>query len=295
MAAPSPVGRERAKALLRRLHLLTVVDRVRLQLWRRRMRAANAAFTRDHPGFAVPPPELAFDAYGHVDWTGYLRSGEQQASAIAEVVAALIPSGPLTVLEWGCGPGRVIRHLPRLLGQRAKVIGADYNEQSIAWDRENLAGITFHVNGLAPPLELPDASVDVAVAISVVTHLSESMQLAWAREIRRVLRPGGFWLCTTQGEAFARMLANPKDRVALAEGEPVTLAGDREGKKYFLALQPERYVRERLLVDFVGVRRLRTSRMELDFFEQDTWIAWRDPVPRGTDEVLAGLVSPSSR
>lgn len=241
------------------------------------MRQANAHFVLANPGFPIPPEDLAFDAFGHVDWAGYRRSGEVQAAAIAEILQAAHAAPDVAVLEWGCGPGRLLRHMPGLLGERAQLSGCDYNERSIAWDQANLSGIRFFTNALQPPLAAPSESYDAVYCVSVFTHLSEGMQLAWAAELARVLRPGGLLLCTTQGDAYREQLETAEQRAAYDSGEAVTLGNYREGKKYYLAFHPERFVREQLLAEFSGVRRMRTARLQLEFFRQDTWVGWKPP------------------
>lgn len=257
-----------------------MVDRVRFAGLRRRLRASNDAFIAANPEFALPPADLAFDALGHVDWAGYRETGELQAAGIAEVIRTTHPEGPIAVLEWGCGPGRLIRHMPSLLtGQNPTLVGADYNSRSIEWNREHLAGIAFVQNDLHPPLDLPADRFDVIYCVSVFTHLSEDVQLAWASELLRVLKPGGLLICTTQGDAFRRMLVTPSEHARYDAGEVVVLGNYREGRKYFLAIHPERFVRDKLLAAYAGVRQIRTRAMAHDFFQQDTWIGWKAPLP----------------
>lgn len=281
--------KRRAKRLIRQAHLLPLAEAVRFRRRRAFMKQANADFVRANPSFPTPPEDLAFDAYGHVDWAGYRRSGEVQAAAIAEILRAAAPRPDVAVLEWGCGPGRLLRHMPGLLGEQAQLCGCDYNARSIEWDRANLPGIRFLTNGLQPPLDLPDASFDAVYCVSVFTHLSEEMQLAWSRELARVLRPGGFLLCTTQGDAYRDQLETSDQRAAYDAGQAVVLGNYREGQKYYLAFHPQRFVRERLLAGFVGVRRMRTARLQVEFFRQDTWVGWKPPADAAGDAALAQL------
>jgi hypothetical protein len=77
----------------------------------------NAQFRSRHPGFAVPPLYLLWDAQSHTDYALYKHSGEETAAAYWELIrshVALSASVDRHVCEWGCGPGRVIRHLPAL-------------------------------------------------------------------------------------------------------------------------------------------------------------------------------------
>ncbi|MEZ5977443.1 MAG: class I SAM-dependent methyltransferase [Planctomycetota bacterium] len=232
---------------------------------------------------STPPAHLAFDALNHVDWNTYLESGRLHARLLAELIAEELPEGPLRILEWGCGPGRLIRHMGEALApRRVELVGSDYNEQSIAWCRANLQGIDFRVNGLMPPLNAEEGSFDAVYNFSVFTHLSEDAQLAWARELFRVLRPGGVLVCTTHGDRHRFLLASDDDRSAYESGRTVVKGNYREGRKWFLAFHPPEYVRGRLLADFEDVRGLEVDPQRANMTQQ-IWIA-RKPaaVPAGS-------------
>ncbi len=188
---------------LRRHGLLQTADRLKLAVARLGLHGRNRRFRLAHPDFPVPPASLAFDAYNTIDWQAYRDVGLEQAQVFAGLIALGAPAGRLRILEWGCGPGRLIRHMARLLAPRvASLAGADYNPHSIAWCRANLPGIAFFDNGLMPPLPAEPGSFDVVYCFSVLTHLSVAVQTAWIAELRRVLAPGGLLICTTHGEHF---------------------------------------------------------------------------------------------
>jgi SAM-dependent methyltransferase len=273
---------------LRAAGLLTLVEHGRLVSRRATARAANRRFAREHPDFAIPPAELMFDALAHIDLAGYRASGMQHATGVARIVDAAFPDGPLELLEWGCGPGRLIRHMPSLLASHpARIVGSDYNPRTVRWCAEHLDGIAFVQNGLRPPLPLAGARFDVAYCISVFTHLSEDVQLAWADELRRVLKPGGLLICTTQGDNYRHLLADPGERARYAAGEVVVQGNYAEGRKWFLAIHPDRFIRERLLGGYTGVQRI-SAPTEYGF-AQDMWVAWKDVVPEGRGSALERL------
>src|SRR5689334_9493315 len=71
-----------------------------------------------------------------------------------------------SILDFGCGCGRLLRHLRARPGTR--VVGCDIDAESIEWCRANLAGngiecVHAHVE---PPLPFDDAAFDLAIAIS---------------------------------------------------------------------------------------------------------------------------------
>ncbi len=97
---------------------------------------------------------------------------QRLARFVAGLVRAHLDRPSPRICEWGCGPARTIRHLAGELADRTPVLfGTDYNSETIAWCRRNIAGVTFEVNGLEPPLPFPAAWFDAVYALSVFTHL----------------------------------------------------------------------------------------------------------------------------
>jgi len=235
------------QALLRRTRLLAPVMAARYAAEVAAGYPANRRFARDHPDVATPPARLSFDAYGHVSNERYLRRGREVAAEVAAHVRRHVPAPEPAVLEWGCGCARVLRHLPDLL-PGSRLVGSDYNPASVEWCRANIDGIRFELNGLAPPLPFDDAAFDFVLALSVLTHLSEPMHVVWFDELRRVTRPGGVILVSTHGEALRPQLL-PEEDEAFRQGELVVRrdGGVDEGKRMYLAFQPEPFMRGRLL------------------------------------------------
>jgi SAM-dependent methyltransferase len=232
----------------------------------------NRRFLRAHAGFAVPPASLAFDAYNHVDWKSYFEIGARHAQVFAGVIRENMPRRPLAVLEWGCGPGRLIRHMRELLGESGiSLTGSDVNGRSIAWCRENLPGISFLVNDFCPPIQLPDDSFDVIYNFSVFTHLSEQAQKDWARELWRLLKPGGLFICSTHGAYYKDRIGGKADERRFDSGRVVVKTNYEEGKKWYLAIHPDAYVRGELLRDFDEVRKIALGPDAL--MRHDIWVA----------------------
>ena len=110
------------------------------------------------------------------------------------------PAKGVTILDWGCGHGRVTRHFIQNWPE-ARVCGTDIDAENIAWCRRNLDAKSFSVAPLWPPLSYREGSFDAVFAISVMTHLTAEAQEAWLAELVRILKPGGLALLTFSGLA----------------------------------------------------------------------------------------------
>jgi SAM-dependent methyltransferase len=106
----------------------------------------------------------------------------------------------ITVLDWGIGCGRIAVPLKRGFMSAAIVIGRDVDKVNVEWCKTNLPDIEVDVCDFYPPIDLESSSVDLIYGISVMTHLTEGAQLAWLKDLRRVLNPGGICILTTHGE-----------------------------------------------------------------------------------------------
>ena len=144
------------------------------------------------------------------------------------------------MLDFGCGSGRVLRHWRDL--ERVEIYGTDYQHRLIEECRHVAPFVRLSVNQLDPPLPFADAFFDLVYSFSVFTHLDERQQLLWRDEIRRVLRPGGVLVMSTQGPAFMDRM-NPTERARFEAGGVVCQRRDYRGENICQTYHPERYVR----------------------------------------------------
>lgn len=261
----------RLKRAVRETGALAPLDLLRYWLCRARLRPANAAFVRAHPGFALPPAALAYDAYSAPEWPFYKRSGEEEAAFVASIFKRYaVRSGPQAILDWGCGPGRIIRHLKAHFPE-CEITGSDYNRGSIDWCSATLPGFVWTTNELLPPLNAFSGSYDFVYGASVLTHLSAEAARAWIDEIHRVTRSGAVVVLTTHGDAFRELLL-PEERARYDSGLFVDRKLGREGKRDFAAFHPVSWARGLFASNF-AILAHRTGGWPTS--RQDVWILRR--------------------
>ncbi len=93
-------------------------------------------------------------------------------------------------LDWGAGPGRVALPLARVIAPGLRVTATDVDAFNVAHGRARFPDIAFVEAPFLPPLPFADGTFDAIYGVSVLTHLTESAQFAWLKELRRLVRPG---------------------------------------------------------------------------------------------------------
>ena len=219
---------------------------------------SNAGYRRRGApdGLPIPPQDLLFLVAGTSSISWFLEGGARAADTVR---AAMERRGVAfdsleAILDFGCGCGRVLRHWHDL--PRGHVFGTDYSPKLAQWCSQNLPFARVGINQLAPPLAYGDETFDLVYAFSVLTHLTQELQVPWVRELSRIIRPGGHLLISTHGDAYAARL-NPDESKRFAAGELVVKNNvDAPGSNTCAAYHPLAYVRDRLasgleLVEFV--------------------------------------------
>jgi len=157
-----------------------------------------------HQGL-IPPRR--FRQVGGGDFT---EIGQRWVSELKEL-AGLRPSG--AVLDIGCGSGRIAIPLLDYLDERGTYHGFDVVPEWVAWCQEHISRRNpwfefaraevrnAKYNPSGPPASqyrfpYEAESFDVAMAISVFTHLTMADLRNYVAEAGRVLKPGGRLLAT---------------------------------------------------------------------------------------------------
>ncbi len=230
----------------------------------------NSAFIKNNPLLTLPPSYLLFESY-KLNYKDYYQDGFETANWILNLFTPYIDlSKPIKILDWGCGPSRVVRHLPQLLMPGSVIYGSDYNTKTIEWNTKNVTGVQFIQNNLAPPLEIESSSLDAVYSISVFTHLSENLFQPWLQELLRIIRTDGILIITLHGDAF-RIKLNEKEQIDFNSGNAIVHKSNIEGHRSFGAFHPKQYV-ERYIVNYFKIEKIIPGELINGIPQQDTWI-----------------------
>ena len=257
--------------LLRRLYLLQLFDYLRYLFDLKKNQPSNKIFVENNPNFRLPPPVLAYDAYGHTNWNSYYSTGREHAQYISNLIKEnVVNKQSITICEWGCGPARILRHIPLFFTDHSiHLYGFDYNPRTIQWCHNNISNITFKHNLLSPPLPQESDAFDCLYCLSVFTHLSHERHFQWIRELSRVVRPNGLIILTTHGDlARANLLSHETQEYDA--GKLVVRGMVKEGRRTFVAFHPPSFIRYELLRDFTVISHITNPIPQS--LTQDIWV-----------------------
>ena len=247
-----------AKSILRKLRLIGLVWNSTL------LASAVVSFPRNirlwrasaEDGQLIPPLKCIAAVTGSCDVKWFLESGKLALRSIAEALNrnGLQMDDFQKILDFGCGCGRVIRHLGKKY--KGQIYGTDMNSQLVMWSDQNLRFASFGKNGLSPPLKHLDETFDFVFALSVFTHLSEPLQVSWIKELSRVLRQGGYLLITTHSARDIEGRLSEAETARFNRGHLIVHGEDLTGTNLCTAYHPMEFIREKLisgfsLIDFV--------------------------------------------
>jgi len=154
----------------------------------------------------IPTEDLRIWVGPFTDLAAFITSGEQMVSGI--VTSCGLMEGD-SVLEVGCGCGRLARALATRLGSRARYEGLDVAKRLLDWcTRElhpRLPNFGFHwaevyarahnpggtVRAASFQFPYPASVFDLAVCASLFTHMLSDGTENYVTEIARCLRPAG--------------------------------------------------------------------------------------------------------
>ncbi|MTE25993.1 class I SAM-dependent methyltransferase [Winogradskyella ouciana] len=263
------MNKAKISTLLRQFKLIYLTDLIRFRIQKYKHSKANAAFKKKHPNVKLPPDYLMYESF-QMNYDKYYNGGLQMAKSLTDHFKNHIELENKRILDWGCGPGRIIRHMPKVINKGCEFFGTDYNEKSIAWCSKNLPGIHFNKNELTASLPYEDDSMDVIYGISIFTHLSEQMHYDWFNELYRVLKPNGIMLLTMQGDNF-KIKLNDSELKLYDQGNIVVRGNVKEGHRTYSAFHPKAFVQS-LFSKTEVLEHIVQSSEHKSWVPQDIWI-----------------------
>lgn len=117
-------------------------------------------------------------------------------------IITLLPRGPGTVLDVGCGNGFLTS---KLATQGFEVIGLDESEDGVALARASYPNIRFEVCSAYTDFRKLFGEVDIVVASEVIEHLYQPQR--FLENAFHVLKPGGAIILTTPYHGYLKNLA----------------------------------------------------------------------------------------
>lgn len=228
--------------LLRTFGLIYFTDWIRFHIEKIKNKKENKDFKKNHPNVVLPPDYLMYESF-QINYKKYYTDSIETAKWLTNHFKKHIELKNVKVLDWGCGPGRIIRHLPEIIGNDSEYYGTDYNSKTITWCHQNLKGISFNQNTLKATLPYSDEFFDIIYGISVFTHLSEQMHYEWYNELFRILKPKGIMFFTTQGDNFKIKLTDTEVQ-DFNNGLLIVRGKVKEGHRTYSAFQPKKFMME---------------------------------------------------
>jgi SAM-dependent methyltransferase len=101
----------------------------------------------------------------------------------------------MTVVDFGCGPGYLAKHVSEYVRE---VIAVDVSKGVIACARElNYSPKIHYIVNRRPDLKdtIQSASISLVYSIAVIQHLERALARRLLCEFRRILAPGGTAIC----------------------------------------------------------------------------------------------------
>jgi 2-polyprenyl-3-methyl-5-hydroxy-6-metoxy-1,4-benzoquinol methylase len=174
--------------------------------------ARQTAWYLPNPNQNLPTPEEARirRVIGAPDSTSYLIGGAaifKRFEHYLEQKFSRSFKDFKTILDWGCGSGRVSRHFHVV--PESEIWGVDIDKDNISWCQTHLPHGKFSDIPLTPPTPLPDDYFDLIIGISVLTHLNEENQFAWLQELKRIAKKGATLMLSIQGLSQAGLYRPP--------------------------------------------------------------------------------------
>ncbi len=252
------------------LKLLWIIEIINFQKQKYTYKRKNEQFKIENPSIKMPPDFYMYETFA-LDYHKIYFGGQETAKWIIDHFKNYLEFKNKKILDWGCGSGRVLRHLSSFVDKSNTIYGTDYNKKYTNWCKENIKDAHVVNNELTPPLNYKKDSFDAIYGISIVTHLSKKMHHLWFKELHRVLKKDGLLLLTTHGLCFKEKLTL-KEQYSFDQGTLIEHKHKVEGNRLFATYQPPKFI-TRICID-KGFKIVKHIEGELKNKkpQQDVWI-----------------------
>jgi len=204
------------KYCIYQLGLAGKLDRFLFRFTQFQQKRANELYRKKNPSIILPSDYDIYETY-RLRYQQFIEDGVLAASEIREWTKDYLPDPMPVILDWGCGAGRIIRHLP-IVYPGAVLYGCDSNEERIQWNKSHIPGISFTTVNSFIPTPYSDSIFDLVYGISVLTHIDADQQGDWLNELARILKKDGILLISTQGDFYLPDLLPGEKRILAREG-----------------------------------------------------------------------------
>lgn len=239
------------------------------QIWHLRK---NRTYKQPLKRFVFPSDRALFNTF-QVDYRKYFEDGLLAAQEMVEWGAINRIHQPI-VLDWGCGTGRVIRHIPYLKND-AVCYGTDIDCNTIQWCRKSIDSVYFDcIEQQALPY--PSNYFHLVFGISVFTHIPQTNTSFWLNELNRVLLPDGIAILTTHGSSFLHQL-NPMQKKQLENEGAFTNSFDIAGHRSMTTYHAASHFKKLMEENFSLIHYWEGEAFPEKMGGQDCWVIKKNP------------------
>ncbi len=258
------------KRFLTKLNILPLIEYINFYRQKFKNRKENKQFSIENPDVKLPPDFYMYETF-QLNYTKFYTEGVPTAQWLYDHVSEFKELKNSFILDWGCGTGRILRHLPNIAGNSNSYFGSDYNPKYVKWCQDYLTGIDFKLNQVTPPLSYKSNTFDLIYGISIFTHLSLEQHHSWFKELYNVLKPNGILFLTTHGNVHQFKLTD-KEQKEYEQGNLVVHDFKKEGNRLYAAYQPESFMKNIAKQYHFNLLKHIPGNLKNGKAQQDVWI-----------------------
>ncbi len=102
------------KKIINKLHLLPLIEQIKFLIQKNKNRKLNDKFKKENPNVKLPPDFYMYETFT-LNYEKFYTNGKHTAQWVLDYITEFIELEKRSILDWGCGTGRIVRHLPSFL------------------------------------------------------------------------------------------------------------------------------------------------------------------------------------